>query len=288
MACSRRIEPADVPWLMGPYGEVDVIADTYLQRLADDQGLTLQRHTAGAGLTPDFDTLALPAEQRQRLAPQVVDFYEHTADYELDVWSRWNPLFRPGASLIRRLYSRRLAQLNLPLDPLDTSRGITSEIVTLTDPASGHPQYTVWYRTLKATGEVIYSGVYASTQLPDGRPCVKVVFPLPRGSATVMLAASVTPDGGLELVSSGRRFGDAGFYFLLRDRRGRHFSQYIRSLRERITVYVDDEQVLRADHRLSLWRRPMLTLHYRMTRREPGPPGALTGPGTSQSGGRRA
>ena len=68
-------------------------------------------------------------------------------------------------------------------------------------------------------------------------------------------------------VSSGERFGDPGFYFLLRDRRGRHWAQYIRSFRERIAVYVDAEGVVRADHELSLWRRTALRLHYRINPR---------------------
>jgi hypothetical protein len=36
---------------------------------------------------------------------------------------------------------------------------------------------------------------------------------------------------------------------------------------EAFVVFVDDEGVLRTDHALTLWRIPVLRLHYRMERR---------------------
>lgn len=263
----RRIEPRDFDWLMGPFGEVDVIGDSYVQRLANEQGLIVERHVSGAGLLDSIASLALNDTARARLNAEVAAFYERTADHELDVWSEWSPVFRPFGGMLQRLYSRRLQQLNVPLRPLDTSRGIASQILKLRDPKMGETRHTVWYRVLKATGQVIYSGVYGTCRIPDGRTCVKVVFPLPRGNATVIMAISVGERGDLDLVSSGEGFGSPGFYFLLRDKRGRHHAQYIRSFRERIHVYVDDERVLRTDHTLTLWKRRVLQLHYKITRR---------------------
>src|SRR5688572_26449192 len=80
---------------------------------------------------------------------------------------------------------------------------------------------------------------------------------------------SVGDGGRLDLVASGRSFGDSGFYFLLRDRRGRHHAQYIRSFRERISVYVDEDDSLRADHSMTLWGLTALRLHYKIA---PAPP----------------
>ena len=176
-------------------------------------------------------------------------------------------MFCACGGALRWLYSRRLQQLNVPLRPLETSRGIASQVMKLRDSRTGATRYTVWYRVLKATGQVIYSGVYGTCRLPDGRTCVKVVFPLPRGNATVLMAIHVNERGELELVSSGEGFGSPGFYFLLRDGRGQHWSQYIRSFRERIHVYMDDEHVLRTDHTLTLWKRRVLQLHYKIAPR---------------------
>jgi hypothetical protein len=211
-----------------------------------------------------IDTWRLDHNARARLRPEITSFYERTADHDLEVWSEWNPLFCACGGALRWLYSRRLQQLNVPLRPLETSRGIASQIMKLRDAATGETRYTVWYRMLKATRQVIYSGVYGTCTLPDGRQCVKVVFPLPRGNATVLMSISVRERGDLDLVSSGDGFGGPGFYFLLRDKHGRHWSQYIRSFRERIHVYLDEESVLRTDHTLTLWKRRVLELHYRI------------------------
>lgn len=263
MARGRRIDPARAGWLMGPYGDVDVIADGYIARLAEREGLTVERSSSTGGMLEGMELLL--GGEAGRLDGRIRHFYEHTAEYDLEAWSQWRAAFRPFAGLIRALYSRRLQQLNLPLGPLETARGMKSEVIKLRD-AAGVVRYTVWFRVLRATGQVIYSGVYMLTRLPDGRVCAKIVFPLPRGNATVVMLPRVV-DGGLELVSSGGGFGEPGFYFLLRDKRGRHWSQYIRSFRERIHVYVDGEGVLRADHTLGVWGITALRLHYRMQRR---------------------
>ena len=263
MARGRRVDPREIAWLFGPFGDVDVIADHYIERLASEERLAVERDAHGAGLLDSIEDLLGP--DAARLDHRIRGFYERTSDHALEVWSQWSPLFRPFAVLINRLYSRRLHQLNLPLKPLDTSRGITSEVVKLREPATGRARYTVWFRRLRSTGQVVYSGIYAAGRLPSGERCAKIVFPLPRGNATVIMRPAVTAPGGLELISSGARFGDHGFYFLLRDKRRRHWAQYIRSFRERIHVYVDEDGVLRTDHTLSLWGRRALTLHYKIT-----------------------
>jgi hypothetical protein len=265
----RQVERRDIAWLDGPFGDVDVIADAYVERLAADEDLVVERN-ASAGLLPSMRDL-LGADVA-RLDPRVAAFYEHTAEHDLEVWSEWCGAFRPFAVLIHHLYSRRLQQLNLPLRPLDTARGRSSEIIRMHERTTGRLRYTIWFRRLKATGRVIYSGIYMTTTLPDGRRCAKIAFPLPRGNATVVMAPRVDEHGALHLESTGRRFGDAGFYFLLRDAKGAHWAQYIRSFREYITVFADDDGVLRTDHRLTLWKRLALHLHYRIERRSASAP----------------
>lgn len=264
MLWGRRIELADAAWLAAPFGEVDVIADAYVERLAADENLVVERD-ATAGILESMRDLA--GDDAARVEPRVAAFYEHTAEHGLDVWSEWRGPFRPFAVLMHRLFSRRFQQLNVPLRPLDTARGFTSEIIRLCERTTGRPRYTVWFRRLKETNVVVYSGIYMTTTLPDGRRAAKIVLPLPRGNATVVLVPRVDAEGALHLESSGAGFGDAGFYFLLRDGAGAHWAQYVRAFREYLRVYVDDDGVLRADHQMSLWRRPALQMHYRIERR---------------------
>lgn len=63
----------------------------------------------------------------------------------------------------------------------------------------------------RATGATVFGGFYSTTSLPGAdRPSVRVVFPLPNGSITVLLRPEATPRGGLLLTSPSGDFGDEG------------------------------------------------------------------------------
>lgn len=75
-----------------------------------------------------------------------------------------------------------MQQLDLPLDGLDTARGITSEIIHLRD-VSGAVRYTGWFRRRVHDGRVLYTGFYITQRIPeDDATCVKAVFPMPDGT----------------------------------------------------------------------------------------------------------
>ena len=260
----RRVEPDEIPWLMGPFGNVDGIEDRYVDLLASSENLVVRKNEPDFGLLESVDVLNLSEHDLSVLRTEIVDFYEHTLNYEFEVWSQWQPMFKPFAGLIAQLYSKRIGQLNLPLNPIDTARGMQSQIYKLVDQKTGRTRYTVWYRHLQSSGQVIYSGVYSYCTIPDGRTCLKITFPLPQGNATVVMGVKVEPDGSLLLSAQGKEFGDPGFYFLLKDAKNHHWARYISTFNESITVFVDSEHVLRADHLMNLWGRKALHLHYRM------------------------
>lgn len=74
---------------------------------------------------------------------------------------------------------------------------------------------------------------------------------------------SVGADGELILESSGKEFGDAGFYFLLEDSRGGKWSQFISSFRDRLTIRAENGHLL-AEQTLTLWKRGVVTFNYRI------------------------
>lgn len=266
-ATGRRVDLAASPWLAGPVGQTRGIGLDYFDKWADAENLTVTRHRSGKGLLPSFAALSGPAFDASAVAPQVAEFYERAADYEMDVWSEWSGLFRPFGFLVAAIFSRRLEQLNLPLSALDTSWGMTSEVVQVAAPLTGEVRANAWVRTLVKTGRVIYVGSYSVATPPGaGGPCVKTVFPLPNGNAIVFLRPEALADGSLVLVSEGRRFGDPGFYFTVRRPDGSVVARYLRSFRERIHVYATDGGVVRADHTMSLWGLRCLHLHYRLRR----------------------
>jgi hypothetical protein len=260
----QNIDPANTAWLMGPFGNSDYIADEFIAKLALDEQLIIERQVKNRGLLTSIKELELSAQDYARLNPAITHFYENTALYDLNLRIEWKALFRFGGGLVSYLYSNRLKQLNFPMNPRELQGGIQSEVVTLRDQQTGNIKYTVWYRTLKSNGRVLYAGIYTTCKLPCGKACIKVIFPLPRGNATVIMVPSVGANGELMLTSAGKKYGDPGFYFLLNDSKGGHWAQYIRSFRERLTVSVNDEGLLQAEHVLTLWQQQVLNMHYKM------------------------
>ncbi len=256
-------------WLAGPIGETTSIGGEYFVRLALNNQLELRTDQPDAGLVNDFAVLESEDFKISRVNPRVREFYEQTSSFDLDVWAEWSSIFKPFGRLLALMFSRRLQQLNVPLSSLDTSRGMTSEIIQLVEPSSEKIRYVAWIRHLAGTGQVIYAGCYSVCRVPgfDGM-CVKVVFPLPNGNAIVLMKPGIAEDGSFTITSSGERFGDPGFYFVVKNSSGSVSGKYVRAMRETIHVYSDENSILRADHVLNLFGFTFLRLHYRMTRKK--------------------
>jgi hypothetical protein len=257
----RKVELASERWLDGPIGDLDVVGDSWLDQLAER---TDAQRRNDAGLLGSMATLASPAFDLAALRPEVVDFYEQTSRYRLDVWSQWSPLMWPGGWLISSLFARRLQQLSLPMRPLDVAYGMASHVIALDDP-SGTQLGAAWLRTVRATGRSIYSGWYGTTRIPlSNDPVVRVVFPLPKGNCCVFLMPRNGPDGSLILESPIGPFGSAGAYLTVRHGADRVSVRRI-PIAETFRVFVDTEGTLRTDHHMKLWSATVIRLHYRMT-----------------------
>ncbi len=267
----KTFDPGKEEWLTGPIGDTDIIKDKFIQDIAAKENLEIQQNLPDSGLLESFGDLELSGSEKGLINQDIVDFYEKTSNYHFEVWSEWRGLFRPFGWLLSVIFSKRLQQLNLPLSPLDASKGIQSNIIKLADKASNAVKWTIWYRILKSSNNVIYSGVYTTCTIPnDTGKCLKVIFPLPNGNAMVIMRKEILPDGSLKLSSDGSRFGDNGFYFTLTNHKGKYWARYVKSMHEWITVYVDEEGILRADHQLHFYGLPFLNLHYKMTKKHNG------------------
>lgn len=263
----QEVTSSTAPWLSGPVGDPHGIGADFFQRLAARDGLQLDTSTEPRGLLDRFAALAGPHFDPSKVHPDVAAFYENTASFDFDVWSEWSGAFRPFGSALASIFSRRLQQLNVPLSPLDTSMGITSSVLKLRGP-DGATLYTAWVRTLRSSGDTLYAGAYSITSVPGfAGPCIRVVFPLPNGSAVVVMRPILEPDGSLTVQSSGARFGDPGFYFFVGDGNGTGQARYVSSLKESIRVYGATDGEIRADHVLHIWGARFLRLHYRMRKR---------------------
>lgn len=266
----RTHRRADIPWLVGPIGRAKIGDATY-REVCEAEGLSLERHARNGGLVQSFEDLRSKSFDPERVHPLVRDFYEHTTEYAMDVWSRAHFPASIAMWLLVKTISRQVNQLNFPLSPLDTARGLLSEIITMRRP-DGSVRYTGWFRTLAQDDNVLYTGFYMTETSPAlGVPCVKVVFPMPNGNATVVLRPEATADGALILDSSGQRFGDAGFYRMQAAGEGALRVWQIRTLKELFRVFVDESGTLRCDHTVRFLGLPVLSLHYKIFRRAPAP-----------------
>lgn len=259
----RKIDPNQVSWLMGPFGNLDAIGEDFIKKFAEKESLIIERGTRARGLIPSMDNLNLSEIEFSNLSQNIVDFYENTINYDLNFSVKWNPFFKVFGMLLNRLFSNRINQLNIPTKHIKDSESLKSEIISLIEPHSDQVRYTFWSRSVRSSGQIIYSGAYGVSILPSGKTCIKAVFPLPNGNATVLMTPAVGTNGELILDSSGERFGDAGFYFLLKDSKGVYWAQFIRSFRDRLIVTAEQDHIS-AKQTLTLWHRKVLTFNYKI------------------------
>jgi hypothetical protein len=267
-ATGRRLQLTDNEWIDGPTGKPGLIGKDFFADYANQRGLEVVRN-GSQGLIENFGDLSANGDDLEAVAVAVKDFYERTAEYELDAWSEWRGIFKVFGNGLAVLFSRRLQQLNVPLSSLDTGRGITSDVIKLRDPVSGRIVQTAWVRELVGTKNVLYAGSYTVCRVPGWPgPCIKVVFPLPNGNAIVIMKPEAHADGSLSVTSSGRAFGDPGFYFVVHGGGDLAWVRYLPSLKESIRVFAAESNTVRADHLLWIWGIQFLRLHYRMRSRQ--------------------
>lgn len=260
----KRVRLAEHRWLDGPVGDSQVIGAEWIDREARRHGAVIN---PGGGLIHPFTSLAGPGFDPSLLNTAVTDFYERTDQWRLEAWSQWTALAWPFGWMLSALFARRLRQLSLPLRPLDVAHGMDSSVLTAVVP-DGRNVGAAWLRTLRATGQTVYSGWYGLVTLPGaGRPSIRVVFPLPNGSLMIFLRPDVAVGGALSLVSPLGSMGDDGAYLVVVDGGGTEAFVRRVPLREKFLVYVDDEGVLRSNHSVDLWRFRVIRFHYRLERK---------------------
>jgi len=260
----RRIRKSEAPWLDCVLGKPGVIGSGVYQRIADVEKLEIGQ-PPDAGLIPNFESLLGPSFDPNRVDSRIRHFYEHTALYKLEVWSEVYFAGKFVLWLLVEFISRRMDQLNFPISSLEVAKGMTSEIVQLREPGSGRLAYTGWLRRFRATGKVIYAGLYSVSQVPgEANPCVKVTFPC-YGSSSVYLRPCVYADGTFGLVSTGAAFGRSGFYRVVESGPDHWRVRNFKTLHEIFHVYADEDGVLRTDHEITFVGLTILRLHYKMT-----------------------
>lgn len=259
----QKIDKLEHKWLLGPFGELNGIGVKFIKQLANKENLVIDNQKNGKGLIQSINQLNLSEKELEVLSKNIIDFYQSTSDYKLKLKVKWNPFFKIFGLLLRVIFSKRIQQLNVPITSIENSETLKSEIIHLKDKNTNEVKRTIWLRAYQTTGQVVYSGVYETCVIPSGKTCIKAIFPLPNGSATVILTPKVGKNGELILESAGNRIGDSGFYFLLKDSKGQLWSKYIKSFKDKLVVRSENENIS-ASQTLTLWNLRVLKFEYKI------------------------
>ncbi|MBR9853959.1 MAG: hypothetical protein GYB37_05185 [Algicola sp.] len=257
----NKIDTTNYKWLLGPFGGTYGIGQKFIEQLAEKEHLVINNQKKNKGLIESIDQLNLSTDEVKALSQGVIDFYENTSDYELRLKVKWNPLFKGFGILIKVIFSNRIDQLNVPIKNLGEASGLTNEVIKLINSKTNKVARTIWLRTFKSTGRVVYSGVYETCTIPSGKTCIKAIFPLPNGNATVILSPRIGKNGELILDSSGQKIGDSGFYFLLKDSKEQLWTKFIKSFKDILVVSSENDRIT-ATQTLTLWGLRVLRFEY--------------------------
>ncbi|SDM40047.1 hypothetical protein [Kriegella aquimaris] len=262
----EKIDKTKHKWLLGPFGGTNGIGQKFISQLAEKEHLVIENQKMNKGLIESIDQLNLSTNELNALSQDVIDFYQNTSNYDLQLKAKWNPLFKGFGILVRIIFSKRIEQLNVPIQNVENSSGLTSEIIQLLDSETNEVKRTIWLRAFKSTGQIVYSGVYETCTIPSGKSCIKAIFTLPKGNATVILTPKIGENGELILDSEGQKIGDSGFYFLLKDSKGQLWTKFIKSFKDQLVVRSENDRIT-ATQTLTLWNLRVLKFEYEIKKR---------------------
>src|SRR6516164_819526 len=267
---AEQVRAEDLPFVVPRESRSRYVGTGYVRELAGVLGGRYVADAPDVGIVASVSELAGPHLDPAGIDPLVVEFYEHTTRFTLDIVPQWRLWVRPGYLLYRTVVARPLGQANVPMNQRETLRGIRSRIDTISLGDDGEVAVRGWIRSFADTDEPIYVGIY-TTYRHDGRGYVSVGFPLPQASFTATLLPRARPCGGLVLTNRSE-LDQPGHYLAYIDPDTRELTVLaVQGFAERLDVYVQDGE-LRAEHAFFVFGLPFFFFHYR-NHRKPRRPG---------------
>src|SRR5690606_29881562 len=90
----EKMDNSKYEWLLGPFGEPHGIGMKFVEELAKEENLVIDRQRKDKGILDSIMQLRLSTTELNRLSPDVIDFYENTSNYDLRLKATWNPVFK--------------------------------------------------------------------------------------------------------------------------------------------------------------------------------------------------
>jgi len=240
----------------------------YFEDLARDSGGSFERNRADIGIVESFDCLQGPQFDPAQVHPLIREFYEHTSRFKLQIVPEWDWRYRPLFWWFKRSIAQPLGQANLPFNQEEAQRGVVSYIDTIDFDADDIVDLRGWVRAFENSGEAIYVGVY-TTFRHAGAGYVSVGFPLPESNFTATLLPFNLPAGNFVLKTRDTGMDYPGHYLSTSGGTEELVVLKLPTFDEAIEVFVRDGDLF-TDHRFFIGGRNFLTLHYSMSRLQPG------------------
>ena len=201
------------------------------------------------------------------LDPDIIEFYEHTNDYELHLTPHWSRAFQLPAKVYKTM-SQWLEQMNFPLEAETSDLQVKSVILPIQDGKDGRDHVRAWVRTYTKSQKAIYAALY-STHLSEGTRYMNIAFPLPYSQMTSILRLRNGPNDTLLLTSWPHEgtSGDQGVYLVINQKAIRL------PINETITVWKDPDSPkgkIEAKHDMWLFGMKFLTLDYSIFKKSQG------------------
>lgn len=211
------------------------------------------------GLVDDFSVYRNDEFNPFQVHSNIREFYEKTTDYKLIAQTNW----KRGFVLLSRIYkqlSKRVEQLNLPLNSDDAQREMEGIIVPINSLRDGRQKVRAWMRWDKQTKKMIFVAVY-SQHTTENKTYMNIALPLPFGNMTGILRLSNDNDDGLILTSlpQKEKIGDEGIYYFFGKLRMKL------PLNEKFHIRMHQSEIS-ATHKMWIFGIPFLTIEYQISK----------------------
>ncbi|MFJ7936211.1 YndJ family protein [Sporosarcina sp. NPDC096371] len=192
------------------------------------------------------------------VSSRIIDFYEHTMDYQLFATVKWHTWFKPLAFLYT-LLSRQTQQINLPFHNRQVE--MTGDVLALHDEVDGRRNVRAWLR--KVGKDTAFVALYAEHTNAD-RTYMNIALPLPFSTMTGILELhQMGNDLQLTSKKSSSPHSDAGIYLTWK---ANHLFKL--PIEENFIVRELEDGTLRAQHDMWLCSIPFLTIDYLIRHKE--------------------
>ncbi|MEN1935209.1 YndJ family protein [Paenibacillus sp. 102] len=194
----------------------------------------------------------------RKVSPLIIDFYEHTKNYQLKANIKWSRWFRPFAFLYEKM-SRHMQQIHLGMG--HRWEAMHGDIIAINDECDGREDVRAWIRK-NEQDKTIFVALY-SQHTYSGETYMNIALPLPYSNMTGILKLR-NDNKDLIITSRLRKStkGDEGVYLHTR------FFTFRLPLAETFTIKEKNDRTLTANHQMWIFGVRFLEIDYEIERME--------------------